>query len=228
MTERNRLWGRIESQELVNWTLIGCPTPAWADQVFGRPDLEALWQAVELVMRLDAPDPVAAWDAHLDRLERRAALLNERRFDALRFRGPGTDLRVGLLTSARWTPARRPTSWGTRFVPNLPTEEVYTSPDPRQTEGIVAATRPLSLGGLVVRDLEVRFRDGRATEVRASTGADAVRAQMGMDAGAGFLGEVARFRFARGREGAQGEDQNPCPGCWRDGSHAHTPEREAE
>jgi aminopeptidase len=191
MTERNRLWARIEENRLVNWTLIGCPTPGWANQVFGRPDVEALWQNLERIVRLDTPDPFAAWTAHLDRLEEAAAALTERRFDALRFRGPGTDLVVGLLPSARWKAAREATSWGVRYTPNLPTEEVFTSPDRRRTEGTVASTRPLSLGGLVVRDLEVRFHDGTIAEVRASAGADAVRAQVTMDPGAGMLGEVA-------------------------------------
>jgi aminopeptidase len=191
MSERARLWARIEKEGLVNWTLIGCPTAGWAQQVFGSPDVERLWQALEKVVRLDTPDPVAAWSAHLDRLERTAAALDERRFDALRFRGPGTDLRVGLLGSGRWATARHSTSWGTRYAANLPTEEVFTSPDRRRTEGFVAATRPLSLGGLVVRDLGLRFRDGGVAEVRASTGAEAVRAQVGKDPGAGMLGEVA-------------------------------------
>jgi aminopeptidase len=191
MTDLSRLWARITAEGLVNWAIIGCPTAGWAQQVFGRPDVEALWQAVARVVRLDESDPVAAWSAHLDRLEPTAAIQNERRFDALRFRGPGTDLRVGLLPSARWLAARDSTSWGLGFTPNLPTEEVFTSPDRRRTEGTVAATRPLSLGGLVVSDLQVRFHEGKVAEVRASTGADAVRAQMGIDEGASMLGEVS-------------------------------------
>ena len=191
MAELSRLWARITDDKLVNWTVIGCPTPGWANQVFGSPDVEGLWQAVERTLRLDTPDPVGAWTAHLDRLERTAAALTERRFDAVHYRGPGTDLRVGLLPSGRWAAARESTSRGVRYTPNLPTEEVFTSPDRRRTEGTVAATRPLSLGGLVVRDLELRFQDGRVAEVRASSGADAVRAQVGMDPGAGMLGEVA-------------------------------------
>jgi aminopeptidase len=192
MSEMIRLWRRISGEErLVNWALIACPTPGWARQVFGRPDVEALWQALERVLRLDTEDPVSAWNAHLDRLEQRAAVLTERQFGALHFVGPGTDLRLGLLPTGRWKGGRESTSWGIRFTPNLPTEEVFTSPDRRVTEGWVASTRPLSLGGLVVRDLKVRFQDGKVAEVQASTGAGAVRAQMGMDPGASMLGEVA-------------------------------------
>jgi aminopeptidase len=192
MTEVRKASARVTDERLINWVVIGYPTPGWARQVFGRPDVEALWQALERVVRLDTPDPVAAWQAHLDRLEQTAAALNERRFDELHFLGPGTDLRVGLLSSASWTGgAGGSTSWGIRFTPNLPTEEVFTTPDRRRTEGTVVATRPLSLGGVVVRDLEVRFQQGKVAEVRASSGADAVRAQMGMDPGAGMLGEVA-------------------------------------
>jgi aminopeptidase len=192
MTEARKVSARITNEQLINWVVVGYPTPGWARQVFGRADVEALWQALERVVRLDTPDPVAAWQAHLDRLEQTAAAMNERRFDGLHFRGPGTDLRVGLLSSASWTGgAGASTSWGIRFTPNLPTEEVFTSPDRRRTEGTVAATRPLSLGGLVVRDLEVRFLQGRVAEVQASSGADVVRAQVAMDPGGGMLGEVS-------------------------------------
>jgi aminopeptidase len=191
MTEARKVAARNLSEQLVNWAVVGYPTAAWAGQVFGRPDVEALWRTLERVVRLDAPDPVAAWNDHLDRLERLAEILNGRRFDAVRFRGPGTELRVGLAGSGRWMAARETTRSGIRFTPNLPTEEVFTTPDRRRTEGTVSATRPLSLGGLVVRDLQVRFHDGKVADVRASSGAEAVRAQMATDGGASMLGEVS-------------------------------------
>jgi aminopeptidase len=191
MTEARKVAARNLTEQLVNWAVVGYPTAAWASQVFGRPDLEALWRTLERVVRLDTPNPVAAWNDHLDRLERLAGILNGRRFDAVRFRGPGTDLRVGLVGSGRWMAARETTRSGIRFTPNLPTEEVFTTPDRRRTEGTVSATRPLSLGGLVVRDLQLRFHDGKVEEVRASSGAEAVRAQMATDGGASMLGEVS-------------------------------------
>jgi len=167
------------------------PNEGWAGAVFGEPDVERLWQAVATCVRLDRPDPVAAWREHVERLVERAAALNARRFDAVRFCGPGTDLTVGLLPGGRWESARAETAWGQWFVPNMPTEEVFTTPDRRRTEGIVRSTRPLALLGTVVRDLELRFQDGRAVEVRASSGEEVVRTQLEADGGAAMLGEVA-------------------------------------
>ena len=175
----------------IAWTIIGYPTAGWAEAVFGEPDVERLWDTIARAVRLDEPDPVAAWREHTDRLTERARLLDERRFDALRFRGPGTDLLVGLTPRSRWLTAAETSARGLRYVVNMPTEEVYTSPDRRRTEGVARATMPLAIGGRIVRDLEVRFRDGKAVEVRAASGADFVRQQMQTDAGAAFLGEVA-------------------------------------
>ncbi len=142
-------------------------------------------------MRLDEPDPVVAWRRHVARLKERARLLDERRFHALRFRGPGTDLLVGLLPVARWLAADLRTIWGHPHVPNLPTEEVFTTPDPARTEGSVRTTRPWALGAVTIEDLELRFRDGRVTEAQASSGEATVRELLASDPGAGRLGEVA-------------------------------------
>ena len=117
--------------------------------------------------------------------------MTDARFDAIRFRGPGTDLTVGLLPASRWISAQAKTEWGLTHVPNMPTEEVATTPDRRRTEGVVRSTKPLALSGVVVRDLELRFEQGKAVEVRASTGADVIRSQLATDEGASFLGEVA-------------------------------------
>ena len=134
---------------------------------------------------------MAAWDAHMTRLERRAASLNALGLDALRFRGPGTDLTVGLLDRARFLAARFETSWGLRHVPNMPTEEVFTTPDARRTEGVVSSTRPLALLGQIVDGLEVTFEGGRIVKVEAEAGADVVRGQIESDERAPYLGEVA-------------------------------------
>jgi aminopeptidase len=134
---------------------------------------------------------VSAWAAHVDELQRRCAVLDEAAFGAVRFRGPGTDLRVGLYPGARWSGGALETVSEIRHVPNLPTEEVFNTPDWRHTEGVVRATRPLALGGTIVRDLELRFEEGAIAEVRASAGADAIRGQLGLDEFAGRLGEVA-------------------------------------
>jgi aminopeptidase len=188
---RRALWTEFDHGRMP-WTIVAFPTPGWAEQVFGTPDLERLWDAIRATVRLDEPDPVAAWQAHIALLQARAREMNERRFDAVRFRGPGTDLTVGLLEQADWMAAGTETAKGRFYTPNLPTEEVFTAPDYRRTEGTVRATQPLVLlGGTVVRDLEVTFSNGRITEVKAATGADEIRGELSVDANAPFLGEVA-------------------------------------
>jgi aminopeptidase len=182
---------RQHVQELVAWSLIGAPTEAWAKAVFGEPDIERLWQAIEHAVRLDEPDPVAAWREHIDRLSERAQILNQRRFDSIHFRGPSTDLTVGLLPDSNWHAADSETVWGQKFVPNLPTEEVFATPDRLRAEGVVRSTRPLSLEGTIARDLELRFEGGRIADVSASNGAEAVRAQTRLDENACRLGEVS-------------------------------------
>jgi aminopeptidase len=177
-------------ENAVAWTGVGAPTEAWAQQVFGEPDVEKLWEKVAFCMRLDEPDPVAAWREHIENLERRAAALNERKFDALRYRGPGTDLSVGLLTESVWQ-AALDESIGIKHVANMPTEEVFTAPDARRVEGTVRSTYPLQIHGTVVRGLEVRFEGGRAVEVRAEDGQELMQAQVAADDGAARLGEVA-------------------------------------
>ncbi len=182
---------RLLNERLVNWSIIAYPNEGWARTVFGEPDVERLWEALGKAVRLDEADPVAAWHEHMDRLVARATALNGRRFDAIHFTGPGTDLTVGLLPESLWKAAAFETSWGRRHIPNMPTEEVYTTPDYRRTEGVARSTKPLALAGTIVRDLEVRFESGRAVEVNASSGAEAVRAQLEVDDQAPFLGEVA-------------------------------------
>ncbi|MBA3331930.1 MAG: aminopeptidase [Actinobacteria bacterium] len=182
---------RVVMAKQVNWAIVAYPTEGWAEAVFGEPDVERLWEAVAHTVRLDEADPVAAWRAHMARLVERAGALSEHRFDAVRFRGPGTDLRVGLLPDARWRAAEMTTAFGRTHVPNMPTEEVYTTPDRGRTEGTVRSTRPLELQGTVVRDLELCFEAGRAVEARASSGEEVVRTQLAADEGAPRLGELA-------------------------------------
>ncbi len=184
-------WGRMVSERLVSWTIVPAPNAGWARQVFGKPDVDALWSAVEKAVRLDRADPIAEWRTRLDRLDRIASALTERSFDSLRYRGPGTDLIVGLLPSGRWTSGNFQTVFGHRHVPNLPTEEVFTSPDRRRADGKLRSTRPLQVGGTLVRDLELEFREGRIVEVRATVGADVIRGQVAIDDGAARLGEVS-------------------------------------
>lgn len=182
---------RAVGDNLICWTIVPAPNPGWAREIFGTPDMDALWQAVEKAVRLDDPDPIAAWRRHIARLQAIADELTARRFDALRYRGPGTDFTVGLLPTSRWKSAGERSAFGVEYVPNLPTEEVFTSPDPRRAEGTLRSTRPLQLAGAMIRDLEVEFRDGRIVRVDASSGADVVRGQIAIDENASRLGEIS-------------------------------------
>jgi len=191
MLELSTLRRSQAAQGQVAWSIAACPTPLWAERVFGEPDVQRLWEALAHTVRLDEPDPVATWREHIAKLKQRSRVLEEYAFDAIRFRGPGTDLEVGLSPRAGWVGGSLTTQWGQEHSPNLPTEEVFTSPDWRRTEGTVRSTRPLELLGAPVTDLELRFDGGRIAEVRASQGADLVRGQLEADPQAACLGEVA-------------------------------------
>jgi aminopeptidase len=184
----------LESMKLsnggANWTIVAFPNEGWARTVFGEPDVERLWDAVATAVRLDEPDPVEAWRAHIAELAGRAESLTARRFDALRYRGPGTDLTIGLHPDSTWTAARDRVR-EIEFVPNMPTEEVFTVPDARRVDGTVRATYPLQLQGTIVRGLEVRFEHGRVVEIRAEQGEELMRTHVAADDGASRLGEVA-------------------------------------
>jgi aminopeptidase len=182
---------RQVNEQLNNWTVIGVPNAGWAEQMFGEPDIERLWKAVEFTVRLDEDDPVAAWRSHVARIGKRAKTLDDLQVDSIHFKGPGTDLRVGLLPESRWQGCESLTAGGITYVANMPTEEVFTTPDLRRTEGFVRSTRPLALYGRIVKGLEVRFEGGRIVDVKADEGADVIRGQLATDDTAAYLGEVA-------------------------------------
>jgi aminopeptidase len=179
------------------WTISPFPTEAWAQLVF--PELEpqaavdALWRDIEHVCRLDEPDPIEAWRRRIEQIWEAASRLDGLDLDALRFVGPGTDLTVGLLPSSRFAKegGRATTRTGIQHVPNLPTEELFTTPDPERTEGVVSSTKPLDVGGSLVRGLRIRFEGGRAVEIEADENAEALRRRCATDEGATRLGEVA-------------------------------------
>lgn len=189
-----------ESAEVVNarttnWTAVPCPTRPWASLVYPSLDahaaLELLWEQVLHMCRLDEADPVAAWNAREDVLVGVSERLTARAFDALHFEGPGTDLRVGLLATSRWLSARFETIDGIVHMPNLPSEEVFTAPDPARVDGHVRSTKPLVVGGTIVRGLRVRFEGGRAVAFDADEGGELLARYAQRDHGAGRLGEVA-------------------------------------
>jgi aminopeptidase len=177
----------------VTWTIVAAPNPGWATQVFGEPDVERLWQTVAGPLRLASDDVVGAWDEHRHMLEARAAALDALELDAVRYYGGKTDLTVGLIPGCRWTGGGLTTTDGRYYMPNLPTEEVFSSPDRTRAEGVAALTRPLVMprAGTVVEDLVLTFAGGRIVDVQASSGADVARAEIGTDEGSDRLGEVS-------------------------------------
>jgi aminopeptidase len=190
-TEAKEIGRDLTLRLAMAWTVIACPTAGWAQSLFGTPDTDRLWAEIARVTRLDDPDPVDAWRRHIARLRERAALLDEHRFAALHFRGPDTDLRIGLLRSARWLSGQSRTSWGQDHVVNLPTEEVFTTPDRLSAEGTVRLTAPLYWFGSRVEGGRLRFARGEVVEVSADHGEEFLRSKVAADAGASRLGEVA-------------------------------------
>ena len=185
----------IIDDRATNWTVVPFPTRAWAEAA--HPDLspdEALARLeadIVHVCRLDEPDPNEAWQRRGDELEAAAERLNERRFDALHYEGPGTDFTIGLFPTSRWAGARTATAGGIPHFANVPTEEVWTAPDPQRADGVVRSTKPLDVEGALIRGLQVRFERGRAVEITAETNAEALRGRTAVDEGAARLGEVA-------------------------------------
>jgi aminopeptidase len=186
-----QVMGLITTNKLA-WTVVGAPTKGWADSI-GVADVTALWEAVATAMRLDQADPVAAWRAHVDKLKARAEILNGHAFDRVRYRGPGTDLTLGLSPRSRWIGGSVTNDDGIEFVPNMPTEEVFVSPDWRRAEGVVRTSAPFFLAtmGTLVEDLALEITDGTITGATASRGEEAVQAQFELIPRSRHLGEVA-------------------------------------
>jgi len=197
--------GAVVNRRTTNWTIVPVPTHDWAEAVY--PDLpreeayERLWEAVAHVCRLDTDDTEVAWTERVATLKASADRLTEQRFDALRLHGPGTDLTIGLLPSSAWQAGDFVTVDGLRHLPNLPTEETFTTPDPDRVDGYASATMPLELAGSVVSGIRVEFKNGRAVGIDADQGAEALRAAASSDHGASRLGEIALVD-GQGRIGA--------------------------
>ncbi|WP_433791196.1 aminopeptidase [Actinoplanes sp. CA-252034] len=182
---REHVMGRLR------WTIVGAPNPGWANQVFGEPDTERLWEAVSTAMRLDAPDPALAWRERAATLADRGARLDALELTSVRYAGAGTDLTVGLIPGCRWTGGGLVDAAGVPYMPNIPTEEVFTSPDRHAADGVIRVTKPLVLNGSLVLGLRLELSGGRIVDVSADSGADVVRAQLETDPGARSLGEVS-------------------------------------
>jgi aminopeptidase len=175
----------------LRWTIVAAPNPGWAREVFGEPDVDRLWDAVATAMRLDEPDPVAAWQERSAELAARGRALNALDLTEVRYQAPGTDLTVGLVPDTRWTGGGGEDPDGLTYLPNIPTEEVFTSPDRRCADGEITLTKPVIINGQLVEGLRVSFSGGRITEVAATSGAGAVLAELDTDEGARSLGEVS-------------------------------------
>jgi aminopeptidase len=179
----------------INWTIVASATPAWARLVF--PDeteanaLARLWEAIFSVTLVNTADPVSVWQAHAAALQKRVDLLNEKRFSALHFRRSGTDLRVGLADDHMWLGGASTAKNGIRCIPNLPTEEVFTTPHKARVNGHVTSTKPLSYQGTLIKNIRVQFENGRITQASADQGEAVLSQMIGTDDGARRLGEVA-------------------------------------
>jgi aminopeptidase len=179
----------------INWTIVSSATPAWAAAVFPNdaPDaaLTKLWQAIFSTTRINTADPVSAWKVHDALLHKRAAFLNEKRYSALQYRGPGTDFRLGLADDHEWLGGGTTAGNGIYCIPNMPTEEVFSMPHKDRADGTITATKPLSHQGTMIEGIQVRFEQGRIVDARATRGQEVLRKLIDTDEGARRLGEVA-------------------------------------
>ena len=179
----------------INWTIVSNATPAWATSVF--PDLPQdkavarLWDAIFAASRADQPDPIEAWKKHDANLHASAKKLNDKRYAALHFKGPGTDLRVGLADDHLWLGGGTTAGNGNYCIPNMPTEEVFTTPHKDRTEGRVTSTKPLSYQGTMIEGISVRFEGGKIVEAHATKGEMVLQRMIETDEGARRLGEVS-------------------------------------
>ncbi|MFN4895983.1 MAG: aminopeptidase [Pseudomonadota bacterium] len=179
----------------VHWTIGAAATPAWGVRIF--PDLspqeaeDALWRSIFSITRVAHENFMELWQEHNATLHNRSRLLNEMGIKSLRFVGPGTDLVVGLSERARFKGGSDCGPTGAAYQPNIPTEECYTTPDWRKTEGTVRTTRPFLVNGVLIKDLILHFRNGEISSFEASSGKETFREYISSDLGAKRLGEVA-------------------------------------
>jgi aminopeptidase len=186
--------------DALNWSILSVPDPAWAAKIFPDDTFEGqiskLWDTIFKVCRVDQVDPVAAWEDHLAQLAAKRDFLNDKQFTALTYSAPGTDLTVGLPENHVWEGGRKETQSDISFIPNLPTEEVFTMPHKDRVNGVVASTRPLSYGGVLIDKFSLTFEDGRVVKITAEKGEAVLRRLIESDEGAARLGEVALVPYS--------------------------------
>ena len=191
-------WAPISAlitRNVTNWSIAAASAPAWAAKIF--PDLpveqaeEKLWQAIFETTRAVEPDPVAAWDAHIKNLRKRAQYLQTKKYDALHYKSDSTDFTLGLPTGHKWISAQSLAENGVAFTANMPTEEVFTLPDRHRADGVVTSTFPLSYGGSLIEDFTVTFENGKIVKVAAKKNEAILQKLVDTDEGSTRLGEVA-------------------------------------
>ncbi|MCC3374475.1 aminopeptidase [Cohnella sp. REN36] len=179
----------------ISWSLIKAPTRAWANRVFAdlpeEQRVDAMWEAIFQMVRVNTDDPISAWREHIDQLKLRQNLLNAKGYRSLHFRAPGTDLRVELPERHIWLGGGGENEKGIYFVANMPTEEVYTMPHRTGVNGTVKSTKPLNLNGRLVEGITFTFRDGKVAAYEAESGREHLTSLLDTDEGASYLGEVA-------------------------------------
>ncbi|MGM8211483.1 aminopeptidase [Virgibacillus sp. W0430] len=186
---------RYIMNDKITWSIISIPTGDWAQKIF--PDdsregaIEKLWQAIAKIVRVDQDDPIAAWETLNNTLKIAREALNERNYDKLIFKGPGTDLEIGLPKGHIWKGGSAQSEKGIPFNPNMPTEEVFTVPHKYQVNGTVASTKPLNYGGSVIDRFSLTFKDGKVIDFKAEQGEETLKHLLETDEGARRLGEVA-------------------------------------
>jgi aminopeptidase len=179
----------------INWTIVASATPPWAAAMFPEdaPDvaIARLWEAIFQTTRINTDDPVAEWKRHDAGLQKRAAYMNQKRYSALQYRGPGTDFRLGLADDHLWLGGGTTAGNGIYCIANMPTEEIFTTPHKDRADGAITATKPLSHQGTMIEGIRVRFEHGRIVEAHATRGQEVLLKLIDTDDGARCLGEVA-------------------------------------
>lgn len=185
---------KVMSNEL-NWSVISLPIAGWAAKVFPdsppQEQMAKLWETIFKVCRIDQPDPIAAWQRHVQGLAAQCDYLNARRYAALKYTAPGTDFTLGLPDHHLWQGVDSQTPAGISFIANIPTEEIFTLPHRERAEGVVSSTKPLSYGGMLIKDFSLTFAGGRIVKVTAKTGEAILQKLIETDEGSARLGEVA-------------------------------------
>jgi aminopeptidase len=190
-----RKFNQYMMSDKISWSVVAYPSETWANKVFpslpAEERVNALWSAIFRATRIDRDDPVEAWKEHANHLESKAKRLNVRKYKALRYRAPGTDLTVELPERQLWVAAGSRNEKGTPFMPNLPTEEVFTAPLKTGVNGTLRSTKPLSYAGNLIENFSFTFQDGKIVKVTAEKGLETLQRLIETDEGSHYLGEVA-------------------------------------